>query len=101
MLALAGFFHFVFTCVCVAREMTDIRDIYDLFYFIPRDLHETFQSIRKYIRAQVSYMGIVVNRRPAVIHANFRLSKKTTPDWRKFFFFSGEGIIKLDIHILV
>ena len=71
-----------------------IGEILDIFYFVSSVLQIFPHGIKHHKRTGVSYMKIVIYRRPADIHLYLAFF-----DRHKFFFFSCEGIIDLHFYL--
>jgi len=68
--ALQGLGHLVLALVGIAHEMADVGDIYDLGDFIAVVFEHPAQRIGEDVRPKIADVGVIVDRRPAVVHAD-------------------------------
>ena len=68
MLTLCSLEHFILTLVCVGREVSHVGNVHNARYVIACVAKIFFKNVLHNIRAQISYMSEMIDRRSAGIH---------------------------------
>ena len=92
---LSLFYHFIFTIISVATQMTNISNIHYMLFFITQKTKSSIKNIQKYISSQISNMSIIINSRTTSIKTT-----KTILQRLKFLHFTTHSIIKFQTHNL-
>ena len=83
------FYHFIFAVITVASKVSNVCNIHDMFFVVPKECKGSVKSVKENVCPQISNMCIVVNSRSTAVKTN-----KAFFNWFEFFYFVTHCVVK-------
>ena len=88
MLFLRSLKHLVLAVISITGKVANVRYVHHVLFVVAKKCKRAVKSIQKNVCTQISYMGIIVNRRPASVK-----TAKTRPNRHKFLHLASHRVI--------